>query len=179
MKSKYEIFDRSRLLLKPLAERHHDYDLGNWLKLEDEVPAYSHPDLAEVAGRIVAAKEKAAARILLMGAHVIKAGMNRYVIDLMEQGFINHVVVNGAGAIHRHMIHQPLFHQVDHVAVHARLDHMRTHDQNSRRAFRFRLHQAAGHRRQVGVRVGGDFLIQPQPVAGFIVMLTLTDRLDQ
>ena len=41
-----------------------------------------------------------AARILMMGAHVIKAGASRYVIDLIERGFITHVAMNGAGSIH-------------------------------------------------------------------------------
>lgn len=100
MKSKYETFDRTRLLVKPLRERHHDYELGHWLKLDEEVPVYSHPDLPAVAHRVMAAKEKGAARILLMGAHVIKAGMNRYVIDLMERGFVSQVAMNGAGSIH-------------------------------------------------------------------------------
>ena len=35
-----------------------------------------------------------------MGAHVIKNGLSRYVIDLMERGIITLVAVNGAGAIH-------------------------------------------------------------------------------
>ena len=100
MKSKYETFDRTRLLLKPLRERQHDYGLDHWLKLDEEAPSFSHPDLPAVACRILAAKEKGAARILMMGAHVIKAGMNRYVIDLMERGFVTHVAMNGAGAIH-------------------------------------------------------------------------------
>jgi len=36
----------------------------------------------------------------MMGAQVIKAGASRVVIDLMERGFISHVALNGAGAIH-------------------------------------------------------------------------------
>ncbi len=100
MKSKYETFDRSRLLIKPVRERHHDYEGGHWLKLDEDVPAYSHPDLPAVARRLLEAKAKGAARILIMGAHVIKAGMNRYVIDLMERGLVNHVAMNGAGPIH-------------------------------------------------------------------------------
>ena len=100
MKSKYEMFDRTRLLIKPLHERHHDYELGHWLKLDEDVPVYTHPDLPAVARRLVAAKKKGAARILLMGAHVVKAGLNRYVIDLMERGFVSHVAVNGASTIH-------------------------------------------------------------------------------
>jgi hypothetical protein len=100
MKSKYETFDRTRLVLKPLHERQHDYGVDHWLRLDEEAPAYFHPNLAEVACRLVAAREKGAARILMMGAHVIKAGMNRFVIDLLERGFVTHVAMNGAGAIH-------------------------------------------------------------------------------
>ena len=41
-----------------------------------------------------------AARILIMGAHVIRAGVNRHIIDLMERGYIDHIAMNGAGGIH-------------------------------------------------------------------------------
>ncbi len=36
----------------------------------------------------------------MMGAHVIKQGMSRHVIDLIERGFFSHIAMNGAGAIH-------------------------------------------------------------------------------
>jgi hypothetical protein len=35
-----------------------------------------------------------------MGAHVLRAGVNRHIIDLMERGYIDHLALNGAGAIH-------------------------------------------------------------------------------
>jgi len=38
--------------------------------------------------------------IFIMGAHVIKQGASRFVIDLMERGLITHVAMNGAGLIH-------------------------------------------------------------------------------
>ena len=100
MPSRYEIFDRSRLLVKPLAERTHDLRLERWLSLDDEVPPFSHPDLSPVASRLAAARERGAARILIMGAHVLRAGVNRHLIDLMERGFVDHLALNGAGAIH-------------------------------------------------------------------------------
>ena len=100
MKSKYEIFDRSKLLIKPLSVRRHDMQLDYVLGLNEAAPEYSHPQLREVAQRIIAAKNKDAARILMMGAHVIKMGMSRYVIDLIERGLVSHIAMNGAGAIH-------------------------------------------------------------------------------
>lgn len=36
----------------------------------------------------------------MMGAHVLRAGVSRYLIDLMERGFITHIAMNGAGPIH-------------------------------------------------------------------------------
>ena len=100
MKSKYQSFDRSRLLIKPLGERKHDMDIDYVLKLDGPVPEFSHPQLKTVAQRLLAAKEKGAARILMMGAHVIKMGASRFVIDLIERGLITHVAMNGAGSIH-------------------------------------------------------------------------------
>src|SRR5258708_23086587 len=35
-----------------------------------------------------------------MGAHVIKQGLSRMVIDLMARGVLTHVAMNGAGPIH-------------------------------------------------------------------------------
>jgi len=98
--SRYELFDRSRLSIQPLAERVHDLHAGHWLALSDEPPAFEHPDLAALAARLREARAAGAARILMMGAHVLRAGVSRHLIDLMEHGWIDHIAMNGAGAIH-------------------------------------------------------------------------------
>lgn len=36
----------------------------------------------------------------MMGGHVIRAGVQKYLIDLMEKGFISCLAINGAGMIH-------------------------------------------------------------------------------
>ena len=95
--SRYPLFDRARLEVKPLAERVHDLQLANWLALSDPAPPFEHPDLATVAERIRAGR---GSRILMMGAHVLRAGVNRHIIDLVERGFVDHIAMNGAGAIH-------------------------------------------------------------------------------
>ena len=100
MPSKYQSFDRTQLLIKPLSERKNDMDLNYVLKLDEPAPEFSHPQLKTVAQRLVAARDKGAARILMMGAHVIKAGASRHVIDLIERGYLTHVAMNGAGSIH-------------------------------------------------------------------------------
>lgn len=96
----YEQFDRSRLRLKSLTEREHRYDLSHFLDLEDAPEPPDDPDLATLADRIVAARERGSAIIWAMGAHVIRSGVQRFLIDLMERGAITHIAGNGAVAIH-------------------------------------------------------------------------------
>lgn len=104
MGSKYRLFDRNRLAIKPLAERVHDLQRERWIELEQEVPAFDHPDLRGVAARLCAAKRSGSARLLVMGAHLLRAGVNRHIIDLLERGSINHIAMNGAGLIHDYEI---------------------------------------------------------------------------
>ena len=101
MQSKYPVFDRSRLRVRPLREREHDMDLGHLLAVDEQVEEADSKLAAAlelVAPRLAASGP--AARILMMGAHVIKSGVSRQVIDLLERGAFTHVAMNGAGAIH-------------------------------------------------------------------------------
>ncbi len=100
MTSKYTAFDRRRLLLRPLSERTHDLSIEHWLQLKDQAPPFEHPDLTAVAKRVLEARRKGSAVILMMGAHVLRAGVNRHIIDLLERGLLTHVAMNGAGIIH-------------------------------------------------------------------------------
>jgi hypothetical protein len=96
----YPVFDRSRLLIQPLARRQHDLDLSAVKPLDAPLPEFHHPALPVLGRRLVEARQRGSARILLMGAHVLRAGVSRYLIDLMERRLIDHVAMNGAGPIH-------------------------------------------------------------------------------
>src|SRR5207253_8728257 len=61
---------------------------------------FAHPALPLLGRKLVEAKRRKAARILLMGAYVLRAGVARFLIDLMERGLIAHIAMNGAGPIH-------------------------------------------------------------------------------
>jgi len=96
-------FDRSRLVIKPLAERQHDIAIDQQLALDELPPplgARAMADIAELGRRIAAARERGAAVLLLMGGHVIRAQVARQLIDLMERGLVTHIGMNGAGPIH-------------------------------------------------------------------------------
>jgi hypothetical protein len=98
--SRYKLFDRSQLRVLPLAERSHDLEISHWLALDDPAPECDAPELAPLATRIHEARARGSARILIMGAHVLRAGVNAHLIDLIRRGYIDHVAMNGAGAIH-------------------------------------------------------------------------------
>ena len=95
-------FDRSRLIIKPLGERKHDLSISQQLAIDELPPvldAKGMADLAELGRRMARAKERGAAILLLMGAHVIRAGVARQLIDLMERGLVTHIGMNGAGPL--------------------------------------------------------------------------------
>jgi hypothetical protein len=96
----YPLFDRSRLHIKPLTERVHDMKLADVLALDAVAPECNDPQLAIIAERITRARENNRPVILMMGAHVLKVGLSRFVIDWMERGIVTHLALNGAGVIH-------------------------------------------------------------------------------
>ncbi len=96
----YPIFDRTRLQLRPLAEREHDMQFDEVLPLDAGGSLYQGPELAIIVERMRAAREQGRPVILMMGAHVIKVGLSRFVIDLLEGGWLTHIGCNGACAIH-------------------------------------------------------------------------------
>jgi hypothetical protein len=96
----YPQFDRSQLELRPLAERVHDMSLDYLLDPAGDWPAGADPALPILAQRILRARAAGRPVLLLMGGHLIKQGLSRLVIDLMERGLITHVAMNGSGPIH-------------------------------------------------------------------------------
>ncbi len=57
-------------------------------------------DLVEIARFIAKAKKNGRKVLLGMGAHVIKVGLSPLIIDLMEEGIIDGIAMNGACVIH-------------------------------------------------------------------------------
>ena len=94
----FPTFDLSKLSLLPLSEREHDLHLADILK--ETPPPFTNADLDAVCEAIVKARENNAAVIVMYGAHVIRRGLGKYMIRLMEEGLITHLATNGAGAIH-------------------------------------------------------------------------------
>ncbi len=96
----YPQFDRSRLILRPLAERTHDIDRSILLDPATVQSSFQHPAIPALAERIVEARKRGAAVIAFCGAHVLRKGNGPLLIDLMKKGLVTHLALNGAGAIH-------------------------------------------------------------------------------
>jgi len=97
---KHREFDRSRLRILPLAERTHKVTLDQVRELDSPPPDFRDPQLDEVADRVVAARRADGQVVWMMGAHALRRGNARFMIDLMERGIITHVATNGAVPIH-------------------------------------------------------------------------------
>ncbi len=98
------LFDRTKLRLKPLAERHHKLSIAE-IAVPPEAPAPALPDrlrpqLARLAARMADARHAGRPVILAFGAHLIKNGCAPIVIRMIEEGWLTHVATNGAGSIH-------------------------------------------------------------------------------
>lgn len=96
----FKQFDRSRLMLKPLRERQHDISRDQLLYPASAYDRCDHPALPVLAARIAEARRNGRAVIVMLGAHVLRQGAGPLLIDLMQQGVVTHVALNGAGAIH-------------------------------------------------------------------------------
>ncbi|MGH7726815.1 MAG: hypothetical protein ACREOU_15420 [Candidatus Eiseniibacteriota bacterium] len=56
--------------------------------------------LRDAIGAVVASARAKRPVVLLLGAHVIKVGVQPYLIELLRRGIVTHVAFHGAGAIH-------------------------------------------------------------------------------
>ena len=92
------LFDRSELLIKSLGERIHDLNISAVKPLVNS--GYRHDSLGAVAARIVEARRNNKAVVMIIGGHVVRSGVQKYIIDLLEKGYISCIAMNGSVMIH-------------------------------------------------------------------------------
>src|SRR3989339_345583 len=97
---KLKLFDRKKLELRSLSQRKHDLDYSVVLPLNVRKKPAIDKKIKTVAERIIRAKRKQGSVILMMGGHVIRSGVQNYIIDLMQRGYISCLALNGSGIIH-------------------------------------------------------------------------------
>ena len=98
-----KLFNRNKLLIRKLSERQSKSDLSILINPESQPIKISKDELAQLKQVAVSMKESKknnAPIILAFGAHLIKNGLSKIIIELMKQGYINHIIANGAITIH-------------------------------------------------------------------------------
>ncbi|MCC3371882.1 hypothetical protein [Cohnella sp. REN36] len=89
------VFDRRNLVtIRNMAQPYSDVPEA-WPQARKEQEAF-----ARLIDAVVAARTSGKPVIWSMGAHVIKNGMSRYVIEMVRNGIVTHVSGNGATSIH-------------------------------------------------------------------------------
>jgi hypothetical protein len=96
----FKQFDRSRLKLRPLAEREHDLTRDELIHPDSAYERCPDPALPVLADRIRRARANGRSVILMLGAHVLRKGTGPLLIEMMRRGLVSHIALNGAGAIH-------------------------------------------------------------------------------
>jgi len=96
----YEQFDRSRLIRKPLDQRTHDLDRSCLVFPDSPREPFANESIGPLAQSVVEAAGAGRTVMFSCGAHVLRTGNGPLLIDLMQRGLVNHVALNGAGAIH-------------------------------------------------------------------------------
>ncbi len=84
----FKTFDRSRLKLRPLAERDHALGRDAFIYPESPHEPFDHPALPVLAARIREARAAGSSVILMLGAHVLRRGNGPLLIDLMTRGLV-------------------------------------------------------------------------------------------
>lgn len=98
---KHEVgIDFSRIRTYSITDRHNLVTIANLADPSIPVADWGGADLNDLSARIAAARHEGRPVIWSMGAHVVKNGMSRYVIELMRRGIVTHVSGNGAVSIH-------------------------------------------------------------------------------
>lgn len=109
--SKYQAIDLGKIKTSTIKNRKSKVQLsqlatphtvsGSFLEFWENLPAsLAVNDLRTLVDRIASARQNKKPVLFMMGAHVIKVGLNPILVDLMHEGVIQSIALNGAGAIH-------------------------------------------------------------------------------
>lgn len=115
MPSRYPQLDPTKLARTSIAERgglvrvesfvHPEPPDEGFDRLAAMIPdLFGGSDFHRAWRAVVAAKSGGRGVLVMFGAHFIKCGLSRLLIDLMERGVVTAVAMNGAGAIHDYEI---------------------------------------------------------------------------
>jgi phosphoheptose isomerase len=92
--------DLSKVKTYPIAQRHNLVHMDDLIAIDAPAPAFDSMELDAVIAQVIAARSTGRPVIWMMGGHVIKSGLSRLLIALMQRGIVTHIAGNGAVSIH-------------------------------------------------------------------------------
>jgi hypothetical protein len=98
--TRFTPFDRRELQLKGLTLRESALRHEQCKPLHAPDHLVSSASLSNLCHCISRQENRSSASLFFTGGHPIKLGLSRYLINLIERGFITHFATNGAGLIH-------------------------------------------------------------------------------
>jgi len=111
MPSRHREADLSRLRRVSIEERGGLIEVGSFVAPDERAPdvsgllnvmpdLFAGTDFRRAVGALASAAREGGTVVVMFGAHVVKCGLSRLLIDLMQRGVVTAVATNGAGAIH-------------------------------------------------------------------------------
>jgi len=94
------VVDLSKVRTYPIAQRSNLVTLRDLVAPDEPPPHFECSNLERVADHVITARRNKCPVIWMMGAHVIKSGLSRVLIDLLHRDIVTHVAGNGAVSIH-------------------------------------------------------------------------------
>ena len=98
-----KLFDRNELKTCPLSKRISKIHISSMIHPNTkpkQLDEKTRKDVEIIAHAVRKAKNNRSPIILATGAHLIKNGGSRILIELMNQAYISHIIMNSAGSIH-------------------------------------------------------------------------------
>jgi len=94
------MLDFTKIKTISISQRKNKVKLSDLIKPENSKILLKSKEFDELMTKVINSYKNKKQIILMMGAHVIKVGMSLLIIDLMKNGIIKHIAMNGAGPIH-------------------------------------------------------------------------------
>jgi len=94
------VLDLSKIKTYPIAQRRNLVHLDDFVRPEDTQVVWDNADFDRLCRLVFDAATGGRIVMLQMGAHVIKCGLGLLLNDLIRRGYVNHLAMNGACAIH-------------------------------------------------------------------------------
>ena len=98
-----QLFDKSKIKTKPLKDRNSKSDLSIFINPESQPPeinSQTQEKIKQIAKQIISAKQNNKPIILTFGAHLLKNGLSKIIIEMIKNNNLTHLASNGATAIH-------------------------------------------------------------------------------